>query len=99
MKKTITTILFSFILAMSYGQKSQDIVGNWKFRKLKISNQNCKDFDHLTISAFTFADNGKAVFKHSRGTAEASYKLENNIIKLFDLSENGVKQEVQLSFL
>lgn len=99
MKKTFFTLLFSLFLTIGFGQKSQDLVGTWSFNSVTSTNQNCKDVDYFPISTFKFMANGKAEFKSSEGTAQASYKLNNNVIELFDLTENGVKQEGSAQFV
>ncbi len=99
MKKTVTAIIFSLFLTLGYSQNSQNLVGTWNFNSVTTTNQNCKGVDYFPISTFKFTANGKAEFKSSEGTANASYKLVDNVIELFKLSENGVKQEGSAQFV
>ena len=93
MNKTLYSLIFSLFLTCGFGQSAQDIVGTWKFQAVKTTNPACKSVDSFPISTFTFRANGTAEFKSGEGHAQARYKMSNNVIHLFDLSENGVKQE------
>lgn len=99
MKKLVATILLSLTITLGFCQSEKELSGTWNYHSVTTTNPNCKDVDNFPISYFKFMPNGKAEFKSSEGKANASYKLENNVIKLFDLSENGVKQEGSAQFV
>lgn len=98
MKKLIITIILGLTISIGYSQSEKDLVGTWNYHSVTTTNPNCKDVDYFPITTFKFSENGRAEFRSSEGTAKASYKLDNNIIELFDLSENGVKQEGSAQF-
>ena len=99
MKKIIALLSFYLFLTLGFSQNSIELIGKWNFNSVTTTEPNCKDVDYFPISTFNFFENGKAEFKSSEGIAKASYSLSNNIIELFDLSENGVKQEGTAEFL
>jgi hypothetical protein len=98
MKKTIFILLFCLVSTLGFSQSTQDIVGTWTFHSVTTTNPECKNVDYFPISTFKFMNNGKVEFNSSEGVAKASYTLKNKVIRLTDLSENGVKQEGSAEF-
>ncbi|KAB1065994.1 DUF2147 domain-containing protein [Salibacter halophilus] len=98
MKKLISIIVLLFILRIGFAQNKNEIVGTWKFQSVTTTDQSCKSVDYFPINTFQFKENGKAEFKSAEGIAEASYRVDQNTIKLYDLIENGQKQEGSTQF-
>jgi len=99
MKNSLTTLLFLLVLQLGFSQNAKELTGTWKFQTVTSTNPSCKGVDYFPVQSFTFLDNGNAVFESDEGTAGASFRLNGNIIELYNLSENGVKQEGELQFI
>jgi hypothetical protein len=93
MNRYYLTILFFMFLKIGYSQKNNELNGTWKFQQVTTTNQNCKDVDYFPVSTFKFSDNGKAEFISEEGIFKADYTLKENIIGLYNLSENNIKQD------
>lgn len=98
MKTLLTIIVGVLIFNFSFGQDVDKLIGTWKFWNASTSNPDCKDVSYLPINTFSFKEDRLVEFKSDEGTASANYKGENSLIKLTDLSENGVKQEGNAAF-
>ncbi len=99
MKKIFPTILFLFTFSLGFSQNNEKIIGDWNFKSVTTTNPNCKDVDYFPIYAFKFKRDGIAKFKSEEGIAQASFRLQNNYIELYNLSENGIKQGGTAQFL
>lgn len=98
MKRLLTLFFGVLIFNFSFGQDADKLIGIWKFWNASTSNPDCKDVSYFPIYTFNFKEAGLAEFKSDEGTACANYKVEKGLIKLTDLSENGVKQEGTVAF-
>jgi hypothetical protein len=99
MKPFFSTLLFLFIFTLGFSQNNKKIIGNWKFKSVTSTNQECKDVDYFPIYTFNFKVDGTAEFKSEEGIAQSDYRLRDNFIELFNLSENGIKQEGTAQFI
>ncbi|MGB1004266.1 MAG: hypothetical protein ACPGVC_08560 [Salibacteraceae bacterium] len=98
MKNLISTFLLLFVLNTGFGQNEEKIIGTWKYQSVTTTNPSCKGVDYFPITTFVFLKNGTAELNSDEGNAKANYKVNNSTIELFNLTENGVKQEGEAQF-
>lgn len=99
MKVFFSILVCILTINIGFPQTNSKIVGSWKYQSVKTTNSDCKDVTEFPINKFVFQKNGSVEFYSIEGLAEASYKVNNSTIILFDLMENGKKQDGSSQFL
>tara|TARA_R110002096_G_scaffold400737_1_gene597403 strand:- start:71 stop:448 length:378 start_codon:yes stop_codon:yes gene_type:complete len=98
MKTLFSSVLLFCFASICLGQNSAEIIGSWTFTNVTSTDASCKSVDYFPIQTFKFNSDGGAEFKSGEGLAKAKFRVKENSIELYDLSENGVKQDGSAEF-